>query len=293
LTDFGVNGYVLSVDQAGRWPTAVLRLLADDLTGAQPHVQGAGLGVGDRLVHLRGRGPFDGGDVLGGERTVGQALLGERDDGITLPPSRDFRLVPVKLRIEHRVRPEPIGAELQEERTGPGAHVRHRLFHRRPAGHHVHPVGTGGGYPVRLGQHAEVDVGELPFDRGAHRVTVVLAAEQHRQLPQLSHVHGLVEGPLGDRALPEVAGGHPVTAELFVGEGQTGGGRQSAGDDRIAAVEPPPGVEQVHRPATPARTALLPAEHLGHDRRHRDAPHERVGVLAVRRDDGIIAVEYA
>ena len=60
-------------------------------------------------------GPPDGGDVVIGQGAVGQAALGEQADRIALAPFFDFVLPAVELGIEHRMRTEPICAELQEE----------------------------------------------------------------------------------------------------------------------------------------------------------------------------------
>ena len=77
----------------------------------------------------------------------------------------------------------------------------------------------------------------------------------------------------------------------LVGERQTDRQRQPAADDRVPAVEPGGRVEQVHRPAAPARAALDLAVHLGHDRAGRDAADQRVPVLAVGRDDRVLRRE--
>jgi hypothetical protein len=47
------------------------------------------------------------------------------------------------------------------------------------------------------------------------------------------------------------------------------------------------GIEQVHRAAAPAGTALGLAEHLGHDGVHRHAAHQRMAVFAIGGDDAV------
>ena len=96
---------------------------------------------------------------------------------------------------------------------------------------------------------------------------------------------------LGHRAVAEEARGHPLAALQLVGERKADRERQSAADDRVAAVEPGGRVKQVHRPATSARAALDLAVHLGHDRAGRDAADQRVTVLAIRGDDRVLRRE--
>jgi hypothetical protein len=116
----------------------------------------------------------------------------------------------------------------------------------------------------RLG--AQIGLGLGTVERRAHRVQVVLAAEQHRQLPQRRQVQRLVKRALGHRAVAEEAGGHARSPLHLVGQRQAGGQRQAAADDGIAAEQPGRAVEQVHRAAAAARAAFLLAVHLGHDR---------------------------
>jgi hypothetical protein len=73
----------------------------------------------------------------------------------------------------------------------------------------------------------------------------------------------------------------------LVGQREPTGQRQAAADDGIAAIEFGRGIEQVHRPAAPAGTALGLAVHLGHDGGHRHAAHQRLAVFAVGRDDPV------
>ena len=201
--------------------------------------------------------------------------------GSRLRHSLDLGLIAIQLGVEHRMRAETIGAELDEERAAGGADVVGSLLRRVVAREDVHPVDREGGYLVRRRLRGEVGLRLRPLQRGAHRVKVVLATEQHRQPPQRGHVQRLVERALGDGTVAEIAGGDPVAVQHRVGQRQTHRQRQAAGDDRVAAVEPSGGVEQVHRPAPAPRAALLLAEHLGHDRGHRQAAQQRVRMLAV------------
>ena len=151
----------------------------------------------------------------------------------------------------------------------------------------VHAVHRPRRHAVGGGTEREVGLSLLAFDGGAHRVQVVLAAEQQRQPPQGGQVGALVELALGVGAVTEEAGRHRGPSPHPVGECEADGHRDAPTDDGVAAVEPVSGVEEVHRAtAAPAAPGDL-AEHLGHHRVHRHPAHQGVPVLAVRRDDGV------
>ena len=63
---------------------------------------------------------------------------------------------------------------------------------------------AGDAVGLRLG--GDVGLGLRTLERSAHGVEVVLAEEQHRQLPELGQVQRLVELALGDGAIAEEAG---------------------------------------------------------------------------------------
>ncbi len=94
-----------------------------------------------------------------------------------------------------------------------------------------------------------------------------------------------------DRAVAEEAGGQRLPALQLVAQRDADGERQAAADDRVAAIEPRRAVEDVHRAAAAAAAAFQLAEHLGHQPVHADAAGDRLAVLAVGRDDGVIGAE--
>ena len=93
---------------------------------------------------------------------------------------------------------------------------------------------------------------------------------------------------LGDRAVAEEAGGHARPLLHLVGERQATAIGQAAADDGVAAVETGRRVEDVHRPAAAAAAAFLLAVHLRHQAVRGDAARQRVAVLAIGRDDGVV-----
>ena len=208
-----------------------------------------------------------------------------------LLPALDLLLGAIQLGVVHRVGAEAICAQLEE--AGPATVTHHfrravgRVLHRE----HVHAVGVPGWHLVGCRLQRQVGLRLRALERRPHRVEVVLAHEQNRQLPQSREVHRLVELALRDRALTEEACGHAPAALQLVGQCEPDGQRQAAADDRVAAVEAAWGVEDVHRAAAAAAAALDAAEHLGHDRLGRDAAGQRVAVLAVGGHDRVVRVE--
>jgi hypothetical protein len=91
-----------------------------------------------------------------------------------------------------------------------------------------------------------------------------------------------------NRALAKEAGADAVLALHAVSQCQGHCHRQATADNRIAAIEAPFAVEQVHGAAAAMGTAIPLAKHLGHDGIHRYAAHQRITVLAVGRDDIVL-----
>ncbi len=184
-----------------------------------------------------------------------------------------------------------IRAQLQEDRTATGANDLNRTVCCRLDRQDVHAVNRPCRHLVAGRLDGKVGLGLREIQRGAHGIEVVLATEEHRQLPQRRKVHRLVELPFGHGALTEETGRHLWTVLHVVGQCQPHCHGQSAGHDGAASVEATGDIEKVHRPASPTAAALHLAEHLGHDRRRRNATDERVTVLAIGRDHGVIGLQ--
>jgi hypothetical protein len=106
-----------------------------------------------------------------------------RRQRVPLPPVVDLRLLPVTVRVVHGVGPEPVGASLQEDRAPAVAHQGHGALGGRPDLHHIHAVARPGRDLVARRLHREVGLRLRPIQCRAHRVQVVLAEEEDRQVP--------------------------------------------------------------------------------------------------------------
>ena len=146
-------------------------------------------------------------------------------------------------------------------------------------------------HQVAPGLRGEIDLRLRALEARAHRVEIVLAEKQHGQLPQRGQIQRLVKLALGDGAVAEEARRDPRPLLHLVGEREPDRDREAAADDGVAAVEAGLRVEHVHRSAAAAAAALLLAVHLRHEPVGRDAARQRMTVLAVGRDDGIVWAE--
>ena len=186
---------------------------------------------------------------------------------------------------------EAVGAQLEKEGSAAFAHGRRRA----PAGvldrAHVHAVDGPGRHLVARRLQAQVGLRLGARQRRAHRVQVVLAAEQHGQLPECRQVHALVELAFGDGAFAEEACRHAPASLELVRERETHGEREAAAHDRVAPEEAAAGVEDVHRAAAAAAAALELAVHLGEEAPGGDAASEGVAVLPIGGDDRIVRLE--
>src|SRR5215472_5948345 len=126
--------------------------------------------------------------AAGQDRPVGR----QRIPGQPLP---DLRVGPVLARVGTRVAAVPVGERLDERRAAalPGPAERglgHLVDRLHVVAVHHHRVEAVGGGPVRGGPRHRGH----RADRGVLHVLVVLADEDHRQLPHGGQVERLVEG---------------------------------------------------------------------------------------------------
>jgi hypothetical protein len=129
------------------------------------------------------------------------------------------------------------------------------------------------------------------LERGPHAVAVVLAQENGRELPERGHVQGLVEGSDIGRRFAEETDGDLVGFAVLDGEPGAGGEGDVRPDDGVAAEEVSLDVEQVHRAALPPGAPGLLSEQLRHDGSGGDAAGQRVGVLAIAREDIVVVAQ--
>src|SRR6266540_5624492 len=254
---------------------------------------GRGLGKGHRLVHQVVHGLLHRLDLGLGEHPVLKAFVREDLDGIALLLPLHFllRAIHGAGRIAHRVAPEAVGARLDQRRRLLPARALHGPTDAVADGQHVHAVHGLAGDAVGLGEAPDLGLGQRAVDGGAHGIAVVLAEIDYRQLPQRRQVQGLVELPLGHRAVAEVADDHLVAALVLDGEGRPGRQRQVRAHDGVAAEEVHALVEEMHRAALALAEPVAPAEELGHDPPRVGALRQALPMLAIRADRVVVRAE--
>ena len=123
------------------------------------------------------------------------------------------------------------------------------------------------------------------------RELVVLAHEQHRQLPDAGHVEPFVEGAVVDGAVAEEGDGHLIGLEHLETISGPGGLKDARADDPAGAHHAGFGSEQVHAAAASLGTAGRAAEKLGEQLAGRHALGQCVPVPAVRAEDDVVAAQ--
>ena len=176
-------------------------------------------------------------------------------------------------------------AALPRPLDGPARRVVH--------GQHVHPVHRLRRHVVAAGVLHHVRHRGDALECRAHAVAVVLAQEDHRQLPHRRHVQGLVEGADVHRGLAEKTDADLVAALILGRERDPGRERNVGAHNAVAAHEAPARVEEVHRPALALGAARRLPEQLRHYDAGRNAPHQRLAVFAVGRDGVVVVTQRA
>src|SRR3569832_662255 len=121
-------------------------------------------------------------------------------------------------------------------------------------------------------------------DARADAVEIVLAHEQHRQLPQRRHIERFVEGALVVRGVAEEADRDLVGLLHLDGLGHADRERERAADQRVAAHEMMFDVEDVHGAAAALARSRLFSVELGHHLFGIGAALDGVDVVAVTGD---------
>ena len=238
----------------------------------------------DGLVDARHRGLVELGDVV----LAQVEPLRVARDRVALAPLLDLLLVPVLLRIGHRVAAEAVGLGLDEDRPAVLADGLDRLAEHLVGVHDVHPVAAHPGHAEALAALVQVGLRGVALERGAHAELVVGDHEDHRQLPQRGDVERLPERALVGGAVTEHADRDLLGPAVVARQRDPRGDRQVAADDPVAAHEAPLAVEHVHRAPAPAGDAGLAPEQLGHHALGIGPARQRVAMRTVGRDQEVL-----
>src|SRR5579875_2439930 len=173
----------------------------------------ARLGEPDRLLdHARGL-LVDGPELgLGQRPTVHHGALEARDAipspvvGLLLGGAVATGIVADEVAVV------TVGLALEEAWPAAGSRSAHRPAHLAVDGEHVLAIDGGGGDAERLGASRQVLGPQRVLDRGRLGIAVVLAHEDHGQLPDRAHVQALVDQPLPHGAIPKEGHRHLVGA---------------------------------------------------------------------------------
>jgi hypothetical protein len=278
-----------------------------DVRRGSPRVgPGAGLGellgLGDQRRHLRvDRVQVGGGDGLGlavaagpGARAGGsQEAFPELPDRTAALPLLDLRARAVA-EVAHalRVGPRAVGLELEERRPAAAPRTLHRFASQLV--NRFDDVAIDEFVPGQaVGPTAPRDtrVAGRVGKRHLGGELVVLADEQHRQLPDRGQVQALVEGAVVHGPVPEERHGHPVRLQQLETVARAGRLEDARADNPAGAHQADFGGEQVHAAAAPPRAAGRPAVQLGDQLARGQALGQGVAVPAVRAEDHVVLTQ--
>ena len=149
----------------------------------------AGLGECDRFFDFCRDLIFDPLHIRVIQNALGRQAILKGGDRIAFLPFLDFALVAIELRIVHRVRAEAISPEFEKAWTFAGTHRERGAMRCFLARDNVHSVDRPRRHFVCRRLETQIRLRLRSFQRRAHRIKVVLAAEQHRKFPERGEVH--------------------------------------------------------------------------------------------------------
>jgi hypothetical protein len=216
---------------------------------------------------------------------------GRDEERVVVAPAGRLLLGLVRLRVALVVAVPAVGLELEQDGALSGAAALGGFGGRGVDGLHVVAVDR-----VRLDAVGRGPVGDPrdpghPAAVGALRVDVVLAGEDHRQVPDGAEVERLVERALVDGALAEEGDGDAVLLQVLARQAGTGGQRHARADDRVGAEDALAGVRDVHRAALAAAQPGGLGEELGHHAVEVGALGEDVAVAAVGGGEVVVVAQ--
>ena len=118
-------------------------------------------------------------------------------------------------------------------------------------------------------------------DRRVFHVEIVLADEDHRQLPHRGEIQRFVEGADIGGAVAEEADRNVLLALVLRAPGGAAGDRQMRADDRVGAHDAVVDRGQMHRAAFAAHQAVVALHQLAQHLFDRHAARQRMGMAAI------------
>ncbi len=203
-------------------------------------------------------------------------------DRIALLPLFQLALGPVFGRVGARVAAVPIGHAFDQRR--PAARARLVVGGNGSAVDHVGVVAVDhdARQPVARGAvGGRMRHGRDVADRRIFHIEIVLAHEDHRQLPHRGEIERLVEGADVGGAVAEEAHRHVLLTLVLRAPRGAAGDRQMRADDGVGAHDAVIDRGQVHRAALAAHQAIVALHQFAQNLLDRHAASERVGVAAI------------
>ncbi len=192
----------------------------------------------------------------------------------------------VALRVAFVVTVPAVRGGLDDGGTAPGANGLDHVVHRGRGRHDVVAVDRDVVDAVSRGASLERR-GVLRRCRRELGVPVVLAEEDHRQLPHRGEVDRFVERALGHRAVAEERHRDTAVGSELGRRRCSHRDRQAGGDDPVGAEDADARIGDVHRTPAPAVRALVLGHQLGEHPERVETLGDAVAVAAMGRRDHV------
>src|SRR5579859_249009 len=189
------------------------------------------------------------------------------------------------------MRPRPVGLAFQERGPFPRAGAADGFAGGLEDGHHVISVHGHARHPVEGCPAGHVGIPRRVPEGDFGGVLIVLADEEHGQLPDGSQVQPFVEGSVVHGAVAEEGHRHLVGLHQSIAVSCAGRLKDAGTDDAARPHHAHFGREEVHAPPTPAGTSALAAVELGDQLPRWEALGEGMSVTPVGAEHGIVLAE--
>src|SRR2546422_8899052 len=181
-----------------------------------------------------------------------------------------------------------VGVAQQETRAFPSPRVVHKILGGRIHGAHILSIHTCDMKNTESrGAGQDVTSRSLQIMR-VFVVEIVFTDVDHRQFPELSEVHNLIEDALAEGPLSKKTDCDPVRAVTFCGKRSTRGDTDTPGHDGVGAEISGGGVGNMHRTTLASAIASFFAKQFSEHPIRRSALGQAMAMPAMRTGDVIV-----
>ncbi len=180
-----------------------------------------------------------------------------------------------------------VGPAFDQSRTATASRPRDGFTRHAVDFQNIVPVDGHARDPIGRTARADAGIAAGIGERDFGGELIVLAEEQHRQLPDAGHVERFVERAVVDSAVSKKRRGHHAVPKDLRAVAAAAGLQQARTDDAAGPHHADLGGEEVHAAAASARTTGLASEQFGHQFARRHPFREGVPMSSMRGKDRV------